>query len=631
MVYIESAEAKKELGRIDDILNEKHLLIGGLAVKYFYPARESKDIDLVCSDAVRNTIIRELYPTNEWDIFDENMDEYRPDYHIKNKKNGLIISFGPKIKEREPYADIDWDLLVKEYSIAFENKRVKYKKIYIPSAGALAFTKLISFVNRETHKDIQDLQDFVDLTNHKSCALDDLFNLIDRVADKSKLRENFWKKIASKKECASIIAKGNIFKLADFFTESKPSPQSNGFADATNKVNILEDNPIIFFSQKKRLLEADISDNLKNAEEFFFMARTGVNFLGSHKSAVCHAIDNGCVCKFLIVNQHSPAIDYGQLRPIVDRKNVPVSYQWLQEIKEYDKGRNRVEIRVLNNFPPFGIEYFKKKDGKKIINVRPYFLTNYEPEKRPLLMVKEHSEWQNIFYSEFEQLWEKAQIWGNTRGWGKPKRIVLDGSPGGGKTTLLSGTSQRDIYNREFKGINKSGYTVFGNLINASIEDMRRKSANKSIQPPDDWKLFFECATDRAIKYYEAAKPDLITFYDRGIFYLEIMAERNNCKEMLPEKYFSFINENRYDDPIFIVHPILGIEIKPLEGDSKTRVFTDDERIEQDKKIVALYKRHRYRVIEIPSPDSPDLIRNFEVVNNSVNDRLSIIKKELGL
>lgn len=191
MVYIESAEAKKELGRIDDILNEKHLLIGGLAVKYFYPARESKDIDLVCSDAVRNTIIRELYPTNEWDIFDENMDEYRPDYHIKNKKNGLIISFGPKIKEREPYADIDWDLLVKEYSIAFENKRVKYKKIYIPSAGALAFTKLISFVNRETHKDIQDLQDFVDLTNHKSCALDDLFNLIDRVADKSKLRENF--------------------------------------------------------------------------------------------------------------------------------------------------------------------------------------------------------------------------------------------------------------------------------------------------------------------------------------------------------------------------------------------------------------------------------------------------------
>ncbi len=49
--------------------------------------------------------------------------------------------------------------------------------------------------------------------------------------------------------------------------------------------------------------------------------------------------------------------------------------------------------------------------------------------------------------------------------------------------------------------------------------------------------------------------------------------------------------------------------------------------LNKTKKTVALYKRHRYRVIEIPSPDSPDLIRNFEVVNNSVNDRLSIIKK----
>ena len=38
-------------------------------------------------------------------------------------------------------------------------------------------------------------------------------------------------------------------------------------------------------------------------------------------------------------------------------------------------------------------------------------------------MVKEHSEWQNIFYSEFEQLWEKAQIWGNTRGWGNPNAL----------------------------------------------------------------------------------------------------------------------------------------------------------------------------------------------------------------
>lgn len=160
---------------------------------------------------------------------------------------------------------------------------------------------------------------------------------------------------------------------------------------------------------------------------------------------------------------------------------------------------------------------------------------------------------------------------------------------------------------------------------------MREISGNRGIQPPDDWKLFFECATDRAIKYYEAARPNLISFYDRGIFYLEIMAERNNCKDALPEKYYNFVNTNRFDDPVFIIHPILGLEIKPQEGDSTTRVFTDNERIEQDKKIVALYKRYRYKVIEINSPTDSKSVKDFHTVENNVNERLDIIKKELGL
>ena len=34
-------------------------------------------------------------------------------------------------------------------------------------------------------------------------------------------------------------------------------------------------------------------------------------------------------------------------------------------------------------------------------------------------MVKEHSEWQNIFYSEFEQLWEKSSDLGKYTRMGK--------------------------------------------------------------------------------------------------------------------------------------------------------------------------------------------------------------------
>lgn len=46
MVYIESAEAKKELGRIDDILNEKHILIGGLAVKLRFSEQKKRILAL---------------------------------------------------------------------------------------------------------------------------------------------------------------------------------------------------------------------------------------------------------------------------------------------------------------------------------------------------------------------------------------------------------------------------------------------------------------------------------------------------------------------------------------------------------------------------------------------------------
>jgi len=224
MSGIDSVDAKKELGRIDRIVSENHLLIGGLAVKYYHPPRESKDIDLVCNDSVRNTIIRELFTTDEWSIRDVNDDELRPEYHIKNKQDGFIISFGPKIEERVPYKDINWRLILNDHSIPYRNNNIVFDKIHIPNAAALAYTKLISFVNRQNNKAKQDLQDFIDVTNHKDCSIDVLFNFIIRVSDIKKLETDFWKKIHSTEEYTSITIKGNIFKFANFFSLNPPQP-----------------------------------------------------------------------------------------------------------------------------------------------------------------------------------------------------------------------------------------------------------------------------------------------------------------------------------------------------------------------------------------------------------------------
>ena len=248
MGKIESVDAKKELVRIDEILPTNHLLIGGLAVKHYYPTRKSKDIDLVCSDDIRNKIIDELYPTKSWNIFDENDDEERPDYHITHKKENLLISFGPKITERESYENINWEDLLNNHSQPFSYKGEKYNKIRIPTAAALAYTKLLAFINRKNGKEVQDLKDFIDLTNHKSCLLDELYTLIDNADKKDDLKSNFFGKILSDKKYEGIVDGGNIFKFASFFCN-----------DIHSNVEIYEDSQFTLSPKDKNEIKKAIS------------------------------------------------------------------------------------------------------------------------------------------------------------------------------------------------------------------------------------------------------------------------------------------------------------------------------------------------------------------------------------
>ena len=91
-------DAKEELVRINNVLTKPHILIGGLAVNQYDLARISTDIDLVVEFETANKIIKELYPSLEWNKIDRNDDEIRPSYEIVNRTNSeLVIKFGPKI------------------------------------------------------------------------------------------------------------------------------------------------------------------------------------------------------------------------------------------------------------------------------------------------------------------------------------------------------------------------------------------------------------------------------------------------------------------------------------------------------------------------------------------------------
>jgi ubiquinone/menaquinone biosynthesis C-methylase UbiE len=173
--------AKEELGKINALLSTGHLLIGGLAVQQYYKTRTTSDIDLVCENPTARKIIDKLYPSKDYVIDEKNDDEYRPSFIITHKINrNRIVFFGPKITERESYTAVDWEKLLSE-SHPFHYRNVKYENIRVPTIEALAFTKLLAFVDRaKTNRDKaqNDLIDFIELTNDNAFQINLLTNQI---------------------------------------------------------------------------------------------------------------------------------------------------------------------------------------------------------------------------------------------------------------------------------------------------------------------------------------------------------------------------------------------------------------------------------------------------------------------
>lgn len=198
-------------------------------------------------------------------------------------------------------------------------------------------------------------------------------------------------------------------------------------------------------------------------------------------------------------------------------------------------------------------------------------------------------------------------------------RIVLDGTVGAGKTTLIAGISQRNPSAVRLSGLADLGCPIFTDWIIDVIADMRKIGFD---DPSDNWNLFFDMAFEKGVMYYEQAVSHKINFYDRGIIFLEVMAKRYNI--CLPKKYFDYCAIHRYDNPVFILEPILSISLlEPHPTDNRQKIYTREQRIKQHKYTIDLYKRWGYDVIVLP------------LTNNSIVEshkyRLNLIKRTLGI
>ena len=167
--------------------------------------------------------------------------------------------------------------------------------------------------------------------------------------------------------------------------------------------------PITFFNQNERPKETQFYETIKNAKKFYFMARTGVTFLTRYTPAIMQAIENGCECKFLILNKDSEIIKLGRFETAFDEKNASHALTYLKEIKE--KYPEKVKIHLCDYYPTFDIEYFENTYGEKSLVVQTHFIASHLGPDRPMFMLKEGDYWYSIFWDELFNMLKKTNEW----------------------------------------------------------------------------------------------------------------------------------------------------------------------------------------------------------------------------
>lgn len=245
--YIDLAEAKKQIKRINGILDQPLLLVGGIAVNQYIIQRRSEDIDLVCDDDTAKRIIQELYPSDTWKTTDVNKDDYRPAYRIENKYNKKypIIKFGPKLIERGMYEHISEEDMLKGCK-CFRNHNEKLKNIIVPSIEFLCYMKIVSFLGRDIQKGVdkikKDLQDIEDLCNDERFVIDDFLYLVKKNKIDRIIKNEFPKRLAllkdsqeSFRKCTFGYITGLFQNCIEFCEETNEQTISNDTEELTEK------------------------------------------------------------------------------------------------------------------------------------------------------------------------------------------------------------------------------------------------------------------------------------------------------------------------------------------------------------------------------------------------------------
>lgn len=161
----------------------------------------------------------------------------------------------------------------------------------------------------------------------------------------------------------------------------------------------------------------------------------------------------------------------------------------------------------------------------------------------------------------------------------KPKRIVITGGPGTGKSTLI-------------KQLEKSGHPCLHEVSREVILKARKEGIEQLfLQNP---LLFSEMVLAGRLKQFQElsqSKEDLI-FYDRGLH--DVLAYLHYFDKPFPEKMHQTCENHSYD-MVFILPPW-----KEIYSTDNERYESFEEAIKIHFHLENTYKNYKYTPIEVP-------------------------------
>lgn len=224
---------------------------------------------------------------------------------------------------------------------------------------------------------------------------------------------------------------------------------------------------------------------------------------------------------------------------------------------------------------------------------------------------------QNLRLDETDGLILRCDVCGNTRHNNpEQKRIVLDGPPGSGKSTVLFGISEGENADTFHHTMRALGYSC----VHESVDEAHKILGSQGIDFSVEKEAWLQTIIEIDLGKYFYVDAGF-TFFDRCFHHWQLLSNATGIT--LPAWYEAVNKELRYSSPIFLCTPVKSMNLND-ESILPSRRFTWEQRMQMFDDAKLMYQNLGYKVIEVPM-----FIENNIEQNNL--ERIKLILSELHL